>query len=164
MKSSAHSLVPTLKKREQFTTFTVNGECFGIEISKVQEVAGVPVLSHVPLAPPFVKGLVNLRGQIATAMGLREIFNLSKSEGSETMSVVCRIDGNLVALVVDQIGDVIEVDNSMFEQAPDTIVAGIRRYLKGVYKLNGRLLSIVEIDAIAKELLPPEESNSSRAL
>lgn len=152
------------KKREQFTTFYVDGECFGIDISAVQEVTGVSHLSRVPLAPCFVKGLVNLRGQIATALGLREIFSLPALDSTERMSVVCRIEGNLVALIVDRIGDVVEVDVSMFEQTPDTIAEGVRRYLKGVYKMNGELLSIVEMEAIAKELAPLEETTTLRAI
>ena len=158
MNATIHNLAPKSKKQEQFTTFYIRGELFGVDISKVQEVTRHPTVYSVPLAPPYVRGLVNLRGQIATALGLREIFGLQGSDEIEVpMSVVSRIDGNLVALIVDGIGDVVEVDASRFEQTPDTIAEGVRHYLKGVYKLNGSLLSILDMDAIAKELSPLDE-------
>lgn len=144
---------------EQLTTFYVGKELFGIEVMRVQEVTGTPSVVPVPLAPPFVRGLINLRGQIATALGLRELFNQEAS--AQEMSVVCRLDGNLVSLVVDSIGDVLELEKSGFEHTPDTIPFEIRKYIKGVYKMDGSFLSVIDLDVLAKELSPITESTGT---
>ncbi|MGZ3768339.1 MAG: chemotaxis protein CheW [Bdellovibrio sp.] len=143
-------------KFEQLTTFSVDGDLFGIEVTKVQEVTGSPSVFKVPLAPPFVKGLINLRGQIATALGLREVFQKNAKQ-EEQMSVVCKIDGNLVSLIVDSIGDVVEVDKAKFELPPDTISPEIKRFVKGIYKMNGVLLSVLNLETLSRELSPPGE-------
>ena len=134
---------------KQLSTFRVGTELFGMPVTDVQEVTSQPVLIPVPLAPPFIRGLVNLRGQIATALGLAELFSMKAPEGGERMSVVCRIDGNLVSLIVDEIGDVVELEEADFERAPETIPAEVRRYLRGVYKMQGRLLSVIDLSALA---------------
>lgn len=136
------------------TTFYIGGQIYGIEVMKVQEVTGNPNIVPVPLSPPFVKGLINLRGQLATALALSELFKSSSTSVDSPMSVVCRIEGNLVSLMVDAIGDVIEAEGRSFETAPDTIPADVRRYIKGIYKMNGALLSVVDLEMLAKELSP----------
>lgn len=147
---------------ELLTTFYIGKDLFGIEVMKVQEVTGTPMVISVPLAPSFVCGLINLRGQLATALGLRELFGLASEKNLNQMSVVCRIEGNLVSLIVDSIGDVVEADRSRFESPPDTIPQGVRKFVKGIYKLNGRLLSVVDLEKLAKELSPSTESNENR--
>ncbi|MBU6153805.1 MAG: chemotaxis protein CheW [Bdellovibrionales bacterium] len=139
---------------ELLTTFYVGNEYYGIEVMKVQEVTGTPVVVPVPLAPNFVRGLINLRGQLATALGLRELFGAGEGEVNQQMSVVCRMDGNLVSLIVDQIGDVVEVEGKIYEESPETLPPGIRKYVKGIYKMNGTLLSLLDMDKITKELAP----------
>lgn len=146
---------------EQLTTFQVDGDLFGIEVTKVQEVTGSPTVFKVPLAPSFVRGLINLRGQIATALGLREVFQKMPKE-EDQMSVVCKIDGNLVSLIVDSIGDVIEVDKSKFEPPPDTVSPEIKRFIKGIYKMNGVLLSVLNLETLSKELCPAVEAAGER--
>lgn len=147
---------------EQLTTFVIDGDLFGIEVMKVQEVTGTPLVFGVPLAPSFVRGLVNLRGQIATALGLREIFSKPPKVSGDLMSVVCKIDGNLVSLIVDSIGDVVEIDGSRFEPPPDTIPPEVRRFIKGIYKMNGALLSVLDLETLAKELSPSTEAGAGR--
>lgn len=161
MSSVENSLV---RKIEQLTTFYVGNELFGIEVMKVQEVTGNPQVVPVPLAPEFVRGLVNLRGQIATAIGLSELFSQKKSQGDQSeMSVVCKSEGNLISLVVDSIGDVVEVDGHKFEKTPDTVPQTLRRFVKGVYKMDGILLSVLDIETIFKELSTDSESTSGRS-
>lgn len=147
---------------EQLTTFYVGKELFGIEVMKVQEVTGQQSLVPVPLAPQFIRGLVNLRGQIATAIGLNELFlQPTKTSDHGQMSVVCRLDGNLVSLIVDTIGDVVEVERSEFEKTPDTVSVNLRKFMKGIYKLNGAMLSVLDIEAICRELTTVNESPTS---
>ena len=148
---------------ELLTTFAVGNNLFGIEVMRVQEVTGQPVIIPVPLAPKFVQGLINLRGQLATALGMKELFGSESStrlkiEKENQMSVVCRIEGNLVSLLVDSIGDVVEADSKFFEATPDTIPAGVRPYIKGIYKMKDSLLSILDLDKLANELSPKAQT------
>ena len=145
---------------EQLTTFYVGRDLFGIEVMKTQEVTGTPVILPVPLAPGFVKGLINLRGQIATALGLHELFGSIGTSQSGQMSVVCKIEGNLVSLMVDAIGDVVEVNRDGFESPPETIKPGVRRFIKGIYKMNGTFLSVIDLETVSRELSPAIETSN----
>ncbi len=143
----------------QLTTFYVEKDLYGIEVMRVQEVTGNPVIVPVPLAPNFVLGMINLRGQIATALGLRTLFEHPEELKKERMSVVCKIDGSLVSLLVDSIGDVVEVNMKQFEKPPETVPAGVKRFLKGICKMEGILLSIIDLEKLSKELSNSIESN-----
>jgi purine-binding chemotaxis protein CheW len=106
----------------------------------------------IPLAPKYVRGLANLRGQVATAIGLRELFGIVSPSPEHFMNVVCRIDGSLIALQVDEIGDVLEVNSKDFEATPQTVPNEVRQFMEGIYKVPGTLLSIIDIDRIGKFL------------
>ena len=139
---------------ELITTFYVDSDLFGLEVMKVQEVTKHHQLKIVPLAPSFVRGLINLRGQIATALGLRELFKKESVLREEEISVVCKMDGNLVSLIVDSVGDVVQLEKKDFERPPHTIQADVRRFIKGIYKMNGVLLSILDLEELSRELSP----------
>jgi purine-binding chemotaxis protein CheW len=147
---------------EQLTTFFIDGHLFGVDVLKIEEVTGKQRVYEVPRAPAFIRGLVNLRGQIVTALGLRELFQKPAHASEDQMSVVCKLDGNLVALVVDSIGDVVEIERSLFESPPDTIPAEVRRFIKGIYKMNGQLMSVIDLGAIEKEFAPSTETATTR--
>lgn len=136
----------------QLTTFYIGHELFGVKVLSTQEVTGKPTIVPVPLAPSFVRGLINLRGQIATALDLSELFYQTKNHSESEMSVVCKADGNLVSLIVDSIGDVVEIEESSFEHSPETISQHIKKYIKGVYKLENKILSLIDLDSISNEL------------
>ena len=148
-----------MQATELLTTFYVGSDFYGLEVMKVQEVTGTPTVIPVPLAPRFVRGLINLRGQLATAMGLRELFKTSTKAENDPMSVVCRIEGNLVSLMVDTIGDVVEAERNLFEPPPDNMPLDVRKFIKGVYKMDGQLLSVLDLDKLAHELSPTTDSN-----
>lgn len=136
----------------QFSTFYIGDRLYGIDVTQVQEVTRPMPLTVIRLAPAFIKGLINLRGQIATAIGLRELFGIGSDAGEEKMTVVCRVDGSLLSLLVDRIGDVMELDSRSFEPAPDTIDPTVRRYMEGVYKTPGSIMSVISVENIYKEL------------
>lgn len=146
------------KDTEQLTTFYIGDELFGIEVMKVQEVTGKPSVISIPLSPPYIRGLINLRGQIAAALGLSDLFNEKKSENE--MSVVCRLEGDLVSLIVDNIGDVLEFDKSDFEDTPDSIPKEKRKFIKGVYKMDGSFLSVIDLKKLQEELSPALETGT----
>lgn len=133
----------------QYSTFLVAGRLYGIDVTRVQEVVRPMPMTTVPLADTYVKGLINLRGQVATAIGLRELFGLESHDRSDLMNVVCHQEGNLISLQVDEIGDVVEVSTSSFEATPQTLPDNVRRFMSGVFKTEGALLSIIDIDRIS---------------
>lgn len=136
------------KDREQFSTFLVSDRLYGLDVTRVQEIVRDMTTTNIPLAPNYVRGLINLRGQVATAIGLRELFNLTDDAPKEVLNVVCKIEGFLISFQVDQIGDVMEVDSTNFEPTPNTIPESTRRFLSGVYKIDRQLLSIIDIDKV----------------
>ncbi len=136
----------------QYSTFTIDGRLYGIDVMKVQEVTRPMEVTLMRTAPQCIKGLINLRGQIATAIGLRELFGLSVDHTTEKMTVVCKVEDILLSLLVDKIGDVVEVNDSNFEESPQTIPSNIRIFMQGVYKTEDAILSIVNLDSILREL------------
>ncbi|MGV3710124.1 MAG: chemotaxis protein CheW [Gemmatimonas sp.] len=129
----------------QYCTFYVDGLYFGIDVLQVQEVIRTLSMTEVPLAPQGVKGLINLRGQIVTAIDLRTSLGLTpREDGAEPMNVVVRLDDGAVSLLVDEIGDVIEPDEDAFERTPETLTLSARRLIRGVYKLPDRLLLVLD--------------------
>lgn len=131
----------------QFATFFLDGLYFGIEVLKVQEVIRHQEMTPVPLAPAVVRGLINLRGQIVTAIDLRTRLGLTpRSDGTLPMNVVVRTADGAVSLLVDEIDDVVEVNADQFEQAPDTVRTKVDGLVTGVYKLPTRLLLILDVE------------------
>ena len=130
----------------QYTTFFVDGLCFGVDVLTVQEVLRPQATTRVPLAPDVVKGLINLRGQIVTAVDMRRRLGLkprAQADGA-SMNIVVRTDEEAVSLLVDEIGDVLQVEAARFERRPNNIDAQVRDLIQGVYKLEDRLLLVLD--------------------
>lgn len=133
----------------QYSTFYLDGLYLGVEVLKVQELIRYQEMTPVPLAPSLIRGLINLRGQIVTAIDLRRRLEFPPLAGEQRpMNVVVRTDDGAVSLLVDEIGDVVEVDEATFEAPPETLTGLARDVTRGVYKLDGRLLVIIDIHRI----------------
>jgi purine-binding chemotaxis protein CheW len=130
----------------QFCTFLVDGILLGVNVLDVQEVIRHHEMTKVPLAPTVVRGLINLRGQIVTAIDLRARLGLrSRAAGELPMNVVVRTEEGAVSLLVDEIGDVLEIEDDSFEKPPETIKGAARELIDRVSKLNGRLLLALDV-------------------
>lgn len=135
----------------QYCTLHLGELLLGVEVLEVQEVVRAQPMTRVPLAPPAVRGLVNLRGHIITALDLRERLGLPPREaGRDAMHVVVRTDDGPVSLLVDGIGDVLEVSESAREAVPSTVPPETRALVTGVYKLPGRLLLVLSVPAVLR--------------
>ncbi len=133
----------------QLCTFYLDNQMFGIGVQTVQEVIRYQQMTDIPLAPDAVCGLINLRGQIVTAIDLRKRLGLpSRPEGQLPMNVVVRSDDGAVSLLVDQIGDVQESDQENFESPPETLRGGTRQLIRGAYKMKDRLLLILDTERV----------------
>ena len=131
---------------QQFTTFTLDGHLFGVEEETVQEVLRHQAATRVPLAPPAVGGLINLRGQVITAIDLRRRLGMpDRPEGALPMNVVVRTEDGAVSLLVDQIGEVLQTDAARFEPPPDTVTATARELIRGAFKLDHALLLSLDV-------------------
>jgi purine-binding chemotaxis protein CheW len=131
---------------KQFATFFLNNLFLGVEVLKVQEVIRYQEMTRVPLAPSMVRGLINLRGQIFMAIDLRRCFEFPPlPEGRQPMNVVVRSDDGPVSLLVDEIGDVVEIEDDIRERPPQTVRGVARELVESVYKLKDRLLLVVNI-------------------
>ncbi len=130
----------------QLATFRLDGDLYGVEVEHVQEVLRTQVLTRVPLAPPAVAGLINLRGQVVTAIELRErLGRPPRPEDTDAVVIVVRLHGEAVSLLVDSIADVVDVDAGDFEAPPDTLEGPARELIRGAYKLDGRLLLALDV-------------------
>jgi purine-binding chemotaxis protein CheW len=130
-----------------FTTFTVANLYLGIEVDKVQEVLRHQPLTRVPLVSSVISGLINLRGQIVTAIDLRQRLGLPpRPAKQQAMNVIVRSDDGAVSLLVDEIGDVLAVTRDMSEPLPDTVKDLGRELIRGIYKVDGRLLLIIDAE------------------
>jgi purine-binding chemotaxis protein CheW len=132
---------------KQFATFYLDRLLFGVEVSKVQEVIRYQEMTRVPLAPSIVTGLINLRGQIVTALDLRRRLELAERPSDRLpMNVVVRAADEAVSLLVDEIGDVLEVEDGSFESPPETLKGVARELIRGAYKLKDQLLLVLDTE------------------
>lgn len=136
-----------MSESKQYCTFFLDGLFFGVEVLKVQEVIRYQEMTTVPLASRTIQGLINLRGQIVTAVDLRRRLDLPARAASELpMNVVVRTDDGAVSLLVDDIGDVVEIQDDARERPPETLRGIARDLVTGVYKLKERLLLILDTE------------------
>jgi purine-binding chemotaxis protein CheW len=133
----------------QLCGFKIMEGQYAIPVLEVQEVVKPQKVTNVPLGPEYVDGLINLRGQIVTAINLRVLFGLPRKKNrDEYMNIIVRWGDSLYALVVDEIMDVMDVENSSFEDTPDTIDDRLKSYIRGVFKLEDNLLTLLSLEKI----------------
>lgn len=129
----------------RFSTFFVADLFFGIDVLRVQEVLRFQPMTRVPKAPSVIEGLMNLRGQIVAAIDMRRLLHLPERKGDvQPMNVVIRTDDGPVSLLVDEIGDVLGLENAAYELPPGNLEPTARRLIRGVYKLDSRLLLVLD--------------------
>lgn len=135
----------------QFATFSTDGLHFGVPVEHVQEVVRSQDMTPVPLASGEIRGLINLRGQIITAIDLREALKLSERTSERPpMNVVVKINNELCSLLVDDIGDVLSIPRSNLEPPPATLPPGIRSSVTQVCQLTEKLLLVFNPDSLCK--------------
>jgi purine-binding chemotaxis protein CheW len=129
----------------QFSTFFVADLFFGVDVLHVQEVLRFQPMTPVPQAPEVIEGLINLRGQIVTAIDMRRRLRLPARPGDKApMNMVVRTSDGAVSLLVDEIGDVLDMDASTYERPPENLDPAARDLIRGVYKLHDRLLLVLD--------------------
>ncbi len=134
---------------EEFVTFTIAGQLFGIPVLQIQDVLSSYQITPVPLAPPEITGSLNLRGRVVTAMDLRLRLGLSaRAKEAESMSIVAENEGELYSLMVDSVGEVLALSKSAYERNPPTLDAKFRTFSDGIYRLDKQLLVVLDVNRL----------------
>jgi purine-binding chemotaxis protein CheW len=142
----------------EYVTATVGGQLFGLPISRVQDVFAPDRLTRVPLAPPEIAGLLNLRGRIVTAIDLRLRFGLDALAGdAPRMAIGVEWKGESYGLLIDAIGEVLKLQTSDREDNPVNLDPGLARVSAGVHRLDGKLLVVLDVDRVL-DIAPRSEA------
>jgi purine-binding chemotaxis protein CheW len=137
------------EEESQYVSFWIEDQLMGVPVNTVQEVLNPQMIAPTPLARPEIAGLLNLRGQIVTAVNLRRRLGLEdRSDGRPSMNVVVRFHGESYSLLVDEVGDVINVVGEELEPTPRTVDGLWKAFTKGVFRLEQRLFLILDVAAL----------------
>jgi purine-binding chemotaxis protein CheW len=137
----------------QLSTFMVGRYLFGVDVTLVQEIMRVRSITPVPLSVPEIAGLINLRGEVLTAVDLRIRFGFDPAEGSSNpVNIVVRVDDEPISLLVDAIDGVVEVSELPFETTPSTVDERARSLISGAYTLPDRLLLALDARKVLADL------------
>src|SRR5271169_328069 len=129
-----------------FVTLTVAGQLCGVPVHAVRDILGEHKITRIPLAPPEIAGSLNLRGRIVTAIDLRCRLRLPPAPAEQPrMSVVAEQGGELYALLVDQVSEVMSLKANAFERNPPTLPPAWAQFSNGIYRLDGRLLVVLDV-------------------
>lgn len=134
--------------KEDFVTFFIAEQLFGIPVLKVQDVLSAHNITRIPLAPPEIAGSLNLRGRVVTAMDVRLRLGLPPRESESSMSIVAEHDGELYSLMVDSVGEVLALKTSDWERNPPTLDPKFREYSLGIYRLDRKLLVVLDVNRL----------------
>ncbi len=145
---SSNGMESQLDYSSQYVSFRVDGQLLGVPVNMVQEVLTEQVISPTPLSRDEIKGLLNLRGQIVTAVSLRKRLGLPDLEDGNSMNVVTRMGEESFSLLVDEVGDVINVSGRSMEPVPRTLDAHWRSVTIGVFQLEEGLFVILDVETI----------------
>lgn len=133
----------------QLVSFKVGNEEFGVDILQVHEINKMTEITRVPKAPDFVEGVINLRGRIIPIVDLRKRFGMApKEKDKETRIIVVDINGQTIGFIVDSVSEVIRLPQENVEDAPDLVTGIDAEYIKGVGKMQDRLLILLDLEKI----------------
>ena len=141
--------VQTMEIEEQLVVFDLANEVYGVDISRVQEIIRMQAITRVPGAPPFVEGVINLRGKIIPVIDLHRRFGLQAAQpGKSSRIVVVETEGFVIGMIVDAVSEVLRVSPTCIEP-PSPIVTGIDSdYIRGIAKIEGRLVILLRLDKV----------------
>jgi purine-binding chemotaxis protein CheW len=146
---TASPTTTTGEDTQVLVTLTVADQLCGVPVLAVRDILGEQAITRIPLAPPEIAGSLNLRGRIVTAIDLRRRLRLPPAPpGQARMSVVAEQGGELYALLVDQVSEVLSLDASAFERNPPTLDKTWAEFSTGIFRLDGRLLVVLDVSRL----------------
>jgi len=138
-----------VKGERQLVVFALAAEVYGLDIGTVREIIRMQDITHVPNAPDFVEGIINLRGKVIPVVDLRRRFGVSVAEQTrESRIVVVDIRGEDIGLMVDAVTEVMRITGDAIEPASDLITTEDSYYIQGIAKLGDRLLILLDLDRV----------------
>jgi purine-binding chemotaxis protein CheW len=144
---------------QQLVTFKTGDFSLGIDVLEVQEVLRHQHMTPVPLAASEVQGLINLRGNIVTAIGMRERLHLEpRRDDAEQMNLIVSLKDGCASLIVDSVGDVIHIEPTKYKPRPSTLASPLREMVAGVYELERGLLLHIDAEAACQLFIEEEQS------
>jgi purine-binding chemotaxis protein CheW len=133
----------------QVVSFRLGGEEYGVDISQVQEIIRLVEITHVPRAPKFMEGVINLRGQLIPIIDLRTRFGMPRIEPTKsTRIIVTEIGTKRVGIIVDSVSEVLNLPLENVEEAPEMIAGVGTEYIQGVGKLDDRLIILLDLTMV----------------
>ena len=133
----------------EYVTVTIGHHFFGMPIGRVQDVFVPARLTRVPLAPPEVAGILNLRGRVVTAIDMRSRLDLgTRQPGDPVMAIGIELKAESYGLLVDSVGEVMQLQNSACEAKPANLDHRLARVAAGIYRLEGQLMIVLDIDRV----------------
>lgn len=149
----AEDILPVFKERQgelHLVTFNL-GETYGVPISQVQEIVRITSITNVPNSPVYMEGVINLRGKVLPVLNLRKRLRLSEREPDKSSRViVAEIGDKIIGLLVDSVSHVIKLPTECIDDAPEEILEGDADYIKGVGKLNERLIILLDLEKLLR--------------
>ena len=137
------------QNQTEYVTAMIGGQLFGLPIVRVQDVFIPERLTRVPLAPPEIAGVLNLRGRIVTLIDLRRRFGLGQREdGNSSMAIGVESRAESYGLLIDSVGEVLKLDDAAREPNPINMDQRLARVSAGIYRLDGQLLIVVDVDRV----------------
>jgi purine-binding chemotaxis protein CheW len=141
----------SIHESNQLLTFKLGNEIYGIEINKVREILTYPIVTPIPDASKWVKGVINLRGEVAPIIDLRVRFNVNNDPIYDERTIIIAVkthDTRMIGLVVDEVSDMENVELDKLYPAPDMGTSIAPKYLKGLFKKEEKMIVILDIDKI----------------
>ncbi len=148
MSQAAHDNPDSFGGSQEYVTFVIAGQLFGIPVLKVQDILSSSQITRIPLAPPEISGSLNLRGRIVTAMDVRRRLGLPPRESDECISIVVEHEGELYSLMVDSVGEVLALKPDEFERNPPTLQSHFKDYSLGIHRLNDQLMVVLDVNRL----------------
>ncbi len=147
--AKAKNTAASFDTKEEFVTFTITEQLFGIPVLQIQDVLSSYQITPIPLAPPEITGSLNLRGRVVTAIDVRVRLGLPpRPEDAKSMSIGAENEGELYSLMVDSVGEVMALPQSAYERNLPTLDAKFRAFSDGIYRLDDQLLVVLDINRL----------------
>lgn len=143
----------------QFVTFKIGNEEYGINILKVQEINRMVDITPVPNSPHYIEGVMNLRGKVIPVVNLRRMFGLDDKEWDNTSRIIVVDVGIILGMIVDSVSEVLRIPSNVIDPPPSMTTNISSEHVKGIGKLDDRLLILIDIDRLFKEDLSIKENN-----
>jgi len=136
----------------QVVVFSLGGEEYSVDISMVREIIRMVDLTRIPKLPEFIEGVINLRGQITTVIDLRKRFEMEPVVNDNNRIIIVDSKGEPIGIIVDSVSEVMTVPPGQIEDMPSIKHARTQEYLKGICKVDDRILILLDLDKILTEL------------